>query len=66
MLCSEVVLALPLVHPCVGLLDLLLDLLLHLLCLGLRHCRLEPFSSSVAFVLAVLTLALLLFLLVLA
>jgi len=56
-LCSEVLL-LALVHSCICLLDLLLDLLLHLFLLGLSH-RLELVASAVAAVLlAVLALLL--------
>ena len=40
-LCSEIALGLAVVHPCVGLLDLLLDFLLHLLLFGSCHCRFE-------------------------
>ena len=52
-LCSEVVLSLAFVHPGVCLLDLLLDLLLHLFRLGLGHCRLETVASLVPAVLLV-------------
>ena len=48
MLCTEVVLALAFIHAGVGLLDLLLDFLLHLFCLSLGHCRLELLSATVA------------------
>ena len=47
-LCPEICLVLVLVHPGVGLLDLLLDLLLHLFFLGLRH-RLEAVAFLPAF-----------------
>ena len=46
--CAEIVLALTLVHAGVGLFDLLLDFLLHLLGLGLGHSRPEPVLSAVA------------------
>ena len=64
--CTEVVL-LALVHPGVGLLDLLLDLLLHFLLLRLGHSRLEAFGVFVAlaFTAAGLLLRLLLIVLVL-
>ncbi len=45
MLCSEVVLAFVLVHPGVCLLDLFLDLLLHLLCFSFGHSWFETVGT---------------------